>query len=281
MSNSRFVSNRTIFAGALGIAAVCLQLLAAPGANAQDAPGSPWYFGASIPLMFIDDTESTSDTSAMLGPVSSRFRASTTTEHNTGFKVAGILGYELGNGLRVEGEVYFSRAEVDKLTYSGITVLSPQPFSLMEELPVPISGSASQLGGNVNLWYDLDTGSRWTPFFGVGAGFMRVDQGDVEYDDNTLAQHVANRLAQAQGAPGAPPLPAGFIPEISSTDTVLSYHLGGGIGFALSQAATLQVGYRLQGAQDLEFTGGNAMAQVKATSGMRVHFLEFGIRYRF
>ena len=231
--------------------------------------------------MFIDDTESRSTTTAPLGQVPFRFQASTTTEHKTGFKVAGVIGHEMGNGLRVEGEVYFSRADVDKLTYTGITLLAPQRNSLPGELRIPISGAATQLGGNVNVWYDLETGGKWRPFVGAGVGFMRVDQGDVEYDDDALARHVATRLARAPGAPGAPPLPPGLVPEISDTDTVLAYHVGAGIGYPLSEATTLQLGYRLQVARDLEFTGRNAGASVRATSRMRIHFLEVGIRYRF
>ena len=279
MNNNRVVFSRAAAAGALGAAAVCLQLLAGPGARAQDAQASPWYFGASIPLMFVDDTESTSVTDARFGPVSSRFRASTTTEHDTGFKVAGIVGYELGNGLRIEGEVYFSRANVDKLTYTGINVVQPQPASLPGELPIPVSGSASQLGGNLNAWFDLDIGTnpRWRPYVGAGVGFMHVDQGDVEYDDNALAVHVGRALTFDPSFR----LPPGAIPEISSTDTVLAFHFGAGIGYALSENATIQVGYRLQSAQDLEFTGSNPAASVAATSGMRVHFLELGVRYRF
>ena len=50
---------------------------------------------------------------------------------------------------------------------------------------------------------------------------------------------------------------------------------------ALSEATTLRIGYRLQGAQDLEFSGGNDLARVNATTSMRVHFLELGIRHRF
>ena len=62
---------------------------------------------------------------------------------------------------------------------------------------------------------------------------------------------------------------------------MLAFHFSAGVGYALSENATLQVGYRLQGAQDVEFTGRNAGASVEATSTMRIHFLELGIRYRF
>ena len=274
-------------------AAACLALGGAANAQAQEGD---WYVGGSIPLMFIDDTDSTSTGSfgqtkhGPQGPPVQQtvsYSATVGTEHDTGFKLGAILGRHFDSGLRVEGEIFLARAEVSKLTHSSISVPALS-FTLPGELPIPVSGSADQLGVMANVWYDFDIGDTWTPYIGGGLGFIRVDRGNLRYDTGAVAEAVANALAQAQAPPGTPPalvpridLPEGTVPSISATDTAFAYQIGGGIGYALSDSTTLQIGYRLQMVDGLSFSGSNAMATVSSDTDLRIHFLEIGIRYRF
>ena len=149
-------------------------------------------------------------------------RAKSTSEYDTGFKVAGVVGYEFGGDLRVEGELFFARAEVDKLSYNGVT---SDGNPIPGKVNIPISGTADQFGGLANVWYDIDTGSDWVPFVGGGIGFMRVDQGNLDYDPNGLAEAVLTAQTMQPQT-----LPPGTVPEISTTDTVLAYHFGAGVG---------------------------------------------------
>ena len=85
------------------------------------------------------------------------------------------------------------------MTYSGVPMVG--------KVDVPISGTADQPGGFANVWYDISTGSNWIPFIGGGIGFVRVDQGDLDYNSNTLFRTiVAARAGQqfAQNLPVAP-----------------------------------------------------------------------------
>lgn len=269
----------------LGAAAACLALGGAAGAQAQDGG---WYIGANVPLMFIDDTDSTSTGAFSQGQGMVEYTATVTTEHDTGFKLGGMLGRHLGSGFRVEGEVFMARAEVSKLTHGSITVPALS-FTLPGELPIPVSGTAEQLGAMLSLWYDFDTGDGWTPYVGGGLGLIRVDQGGLRYETGAVAEAVANALIQAQVPPGTPPalrpppveLPEGTVPALSATDTAFAYQLGAGIGFALSDSTTLQIGYRLQMVNGLSYSGSNDMATVSSNTDLRIHFLEIGIRYRF
>ena len=98
---------------ALGLGAA---LATAPDARAQDGK---FYVGLNVPVMFIDDTESTTTGSHAREPygqatMRSPYKSKSTSEYDTGFKVAGVVGYEFGGGLRVEGELFFARAEVDQ-----------------------------------------------------------------------------------------------------------------------------------------------------------------------
>ena len=250
---------------ALGLAAA---LAAAPDARAQDGK---FYVGLNVPVMFIDDTDSTTTGSqSPFSPVPPQpYKAKSTSEYDTGFKVAGVVGYEFGGGLRVEGEMFFARAEVSKVTYTDAPGVG--------KVDVPISGTADQLGGFASVWYDIDTGSDWIPYVGGGLGFIRVDQGDLDHDSNALFRAILAASPQ----PPPPGVPLNDVPEISTTDTVIAYHFGAGVGYRLNANVILQAGYRFQTANDLEFDAKNAAGTVKVASGLRVHFLEIGVRYRF
>ena len=79
-----------------------------------------------------------------------------------------------------------------------------------------------------------------------------------------------------------PDFPSGFVPEISSTDTAFAYHFGTGIGYRLNDRTTLQLGYRLQTANDLEFNGRNALGNtIDVKTELRAHLFEIGVRMRF
>ena len=267
----------------LGIATV------AADARAAD---TGWYFGAQVPIMFIDDTESDTTGNQLMMP----YKATATSEYDAGFKFAGVVGYELGGGLRAEGELFFARAKVDKVTYDGLQLLgTPIPL----EVDVPISGAAKQMGGFASIWYDFDTGTDWTPYFGGGIGFIRVDQGGLDYDSNALflatIQALQNPTPEIQAAIGSNPalgqalqdpnLAAALatlkVPETSTTDTMFAYHVGVGIGYQLDEKTTLQFGYRLQTGSGLDFSGRNTQGIVEVDTDLRAHLFEIGFRTRF
>ena len=280
---SRISFNLRLILGAA--AAACVALGGAASAETQDGD---WYMGLNMPLMFIDDTDSTSTGTFSQPQGMVEYTATVTTEHDTGFKFGGLIGRHFGSGLRVEGELFMARAKVSKLTHSSITVPALS-FTLPGELPIPVSGTAEQLGAMVNLWYDFDAGDTWTPYIGGGLGLIRVDQGGLRYETGAVAEAVANALIQAQVPPGTPPalrpppveLPEGTVPSLSATDTAFAYQIGGGIGYALSDSTTLQIGYRLQMVNGLSYSGSNDVATVSSNTDLRIHFLEIGIRYRF
>ena len=266
--------------GALAAAlALGIAMSAAPDARAAEGG---WYMGLNVPVMFIDDTDSTTKGNQLSFP----YTAKATTEYKAGFKIAGVLGYELGGGLRAEGELFFARAKVDKVTYDGLRLFG---IPIPGKVNVPTSGSAEQLGGMANVWYDFRTGSDWTPYIGGGLGFIRVDQGGLNYDSNALLQQTLQNPALAEALqilPNAPTITPEIIqgldvPEISASDTTLAYHLGVGVGYRLNENTTLQIGYRLQTASGLEFSGRNAQGTIDVDTDLRAHLVEIGFRTRF
>ncbi len=271
MRSRRLVGKCAFRITAIATFAVLAPLASLPPAQATD---SSWYFGFQVPVMFIDDTVSKTTGSNRIQGNAVPYSAKATAEYKAGFKLAGMVGYRIGGSVRVEGELFFGRARVDKQTYANIASAGN---AVPVKVNVPISGSASQTGAMANVWFDIPTGSDWIPYFGGGFGLVRVDQGDVEYDANTLA----NGFARLQN-PNAPDFPPGFVPEISSTDTALAYHFGAGIGYRLNDRTTLQLGYRQQTANDLEFKGRNALGNtIDVRTDLRAHLFEVGVRMHF
>ncbi|MDD9992203.1 MAG: porin family protein [Rhodospirillales bacterium] len=252
--------------------------LAFGGASAAQAQEGSWYIGANMPLMFIDDSDATSTTT--VGPIPQflpqpvSIDATVTTEHDTGFKFGATLGYHIDSSIRIEGELFLARADIAQITNTNIIV----PGVTLGEFEVPLhpNGKGEQFGAMLNIWYDIETGSDWTPYVGAGLGLIRIDQSDLYYDQGQLAREVLDRLP-------VPPALANQleVPELSDTDTAFAYQFGAGIGYALSETATLQIGYRLQALNGLEFTGTNQIASVRAETDLRMHFLEIGIRQLF
>ncbi|MYC28007.1 MAG: porin family protein [Nitrospira sp. SB0662_bin_26] len=257
-----------------------------------------WYVGLSVPVMFLDNSDSVTSGTTF----GNQYSASATNEYDAGFKVSGMVGREFGNGFRLQVEGFFARAEVSKLTYTGIEADALRGVDI-DDVNIPVSGPADQLGAMVNVWYDFNEGSRWRPFIGGGLGFVQVDWGGVDYEVGALEQNLANQAAivgarhqtpnfdslpaQVQqqiiaGALAQAQLPPGTVPDLSGTDTVLAYKVGGGLGYELTNHITLQASYRFFKTRQLKFTGSNAIGNmVQATSDLQGHLFEVGVRYRF
>ncbi len=271
--------DRNVFGRAFAFLALSItlgSLLPVSQARAQSGEGG-WYLGANIPLMFIDDTESVTG-GENFAPIRLGYEATTLNEYDTGYKIGGSFGYAFESGLRIEVEGFHASAEVSKLFYNDVAVPTLN-FQLTGSTELAVSGSASQTAAMLNVWYDFDTAGQWTPYIGAGYGQLEVDFGDVEYDTNGLAQVVANAISTANNLPIIT-LPPGFVPKLSPKDTTTAWHIGGGVGWELSDSTLIQLGYRYQASGDIEFSGLNENASVNAFTEQKTHFIELGIRYR-
>lgn len=91
-----------------------------------------------------------------------------------GVVASGVVGYAFGNGVRLEGEVSYRRADFKT-----------------------IGGDVSSLTGLGNFYYDIKNDSTVTPYLGFGLGYSRVDwkpDSGISGDDKVLAYQVATGL---------------------------------------------------------------------------------------
>lgn len=170
-------------------------------------------------------------------------------EFDTGYGVNGAIGYGWNN-VRIEGEVSYRQADIDKITVNSVTV-GGTVFSGLGLVASDVDGEVSSLGFMANGWYDFDTGTDWVPYVGVGVGTAQI-----------------NAEISSIGS-----IPVSF----DESDWVFAYQAGLGMGFNVTSSATIQLGYRYFGTTDPEFESGGVTEEAE----YRSHNVEVGLRIRF
>ncbi len=129
--------------------------LVAPLAHAENAG---WYMGAEMGAVFAKDADTTG---LLAGDL----------EYDPGFALLGQVGGYLPYNFRLEAELGWRRNEMDELGGVGI------------------DGDINVLSLMGNLYYDIPTGTAFTPYVGVGLGgaHMMFDTPAADDDDNVWA----------------------------------------------------------------------------------------------
>ena len=157
-----------------------------------------------------------------------------TVKPNNGLGLAGAIGYGFSNNVRLEAEVQYIKHDLDKTNVFGVD------FDL--------DGDASSLSLLFNGYYDFKNESAFTPFISAGLGFGKTSVSDIN-------------------VPGM-----GRISS-SNDDTVFTYQLGAGVGYAVNEKVTIDGKYRYSAFSDPEFDG--------MTAEFSGHIIYAGIRVGF
>lgn len=154
------------------------------------------------------------------------------TSFDTGFNLGVAGGYDFGPA-RVEGEVAYRLNDVDEYQVNGLGTFAGD-------------GDVSTLSLMANGFWDIETGSRVTPYLGAGIGVAQVSMDDpsVPMDDD---------------------------------DTVFAYQLAAGVAFDLNPSLALDLGYRYFATSDPEFDDAAGTFETEYMS----HNLSLGLRYTF
>ena len=169
------------------------------------------------------------------------------------------------NNFRIEVEYAYSDADVK--SHFEVNAASIDLTGL--DAGILISGSVGDIGVSTgelvadgrgemvttglyfNGYYDLDTGSAWTPFIGVGIGY-----GDAEVTFNPSGVNV-----------------------ISDKDSSTMYQLITGIGFDLTDSANLYAQVRYRDSGDITVDSALLLAEFDIENESMVY--DMGVRYSF
>lgn len=219
-----------LFAGvvaALPVAAPAQDDAEPYGAAGYDAaPSTNVYVEGRAALVFLRDQDVSG---AVNGEV----------ESDTGFGGSLTVGYHLLESVRVELEGTLDVNDVD--TARPVTVpVRPR------QNPAG-SGDTLTIGAFGNAYYDVDTGTAFTPYVGAGFGVLRID---AEYDAFAL----------------------------EDKDTLPAYQAMVGLTWNVTRKTGLTLGYRFRSTiDDPEFDAPAGSVETESTT----HGVQLGLRYRF
>lgn len=191
-----------------------------------------------------------------------------------------VVGYGLGNGFRVEGdfsgasfsggllstEMYMAQGADGSIDGAGVwtwanageIVAPPGPPVLLSDMLMDYTSDMQFL--LLSAYYDIDTGTQFTPYLGGGVGLVRVTNTFV--DDCLCIYATQTRLAPAA-------------------------QLGAGVKVALTDLLALDLGYRYKTADGvglsqtdsgIDFLGAYG-SRVETSGIIGVHTLQAGLTF--
>lgn len=198
--------------------------------NASADEVSPFYYGGHGELSFVQNTDLHIN-DAFVGDLEFDLEYAVGLSVGYSPEVEGRLGQT-----RLELELMYRETDFDELDDSTIA-------------PGGFGGSVESYVGMVNGYYDFDTGSRWTPYLGLGLG---------------VSQHKFDSLTI----------------NVADEDTVLAYQGMAGVAYRLKpyERTYIGVGYRYFGTSDPEFSTTAGQSVEHSYDG---HNLEAFIRIPF
>ncbi len=140
-----------------------------------------------------------------------------TLDDDMGPVVMGSVGYALGNGGRLEGEISWRRNTLDKFSGGGISI--------------DTEGDLQNLAFMLNGAYDFHFDSPITPFVMGGLGVAIVE--------SEITKITTDRGPK--------------YPNSENDDTVFAYQVGAGLSYQVTPKVAFDVSYRFFGTPELDF----------------------------
>ena len=162
-----------------------------------------------------------------------------------GFKddlvLAGLVGYSLNDNFRVEGEVAYQENDLKSLGMGGIEINA--------DMIGDFRGETTNLSWLLNGYYDFTPNGNFRPYLTAGIGMSKVN---IEF-----------RLEDPSfGVIGA-----------ADNDSTMTYHLGAGMGYMITDNITLDLRYRYLMLDDPTFDNASMdYASHNITGGIRISF---------
>lgn len=170
-----------------------------------------------------------------------------------GYAASAAVGYALGNGVRVEGEVGYRANDLRTLDVRRPGTLATLGVPAGAKLPV--DGHISALTFMANAAYDFDAAGGFSPYLAGGIGLA----------------HLSVKAS------------FGTIGLVDDQDTVFAYAVGGGVGREIEgsgeRPAVLSLDYRYFATSKPTFVG--SVTGTKFDSEHRGHYFGLGLRFGF
>ena len=165
-------------------------------------------------------------------------------DFDLGFGVDAALGYDFGV-FRADVEFAYLSAkalfDVDKNDRRGTDEEADDTLSV--------------LAATANAWYDLDTGTAWTPYIGIGVG----------------GTNVSVQLAQDTDED----------PYFDGTGWGFAYQAGVGVAFEVLSGFSLTAGYQFFGTLETEITHDGDDTDHTVSPTLMAHGVQLGMRFLF
>ncbi len=203
-------------------------------AAAAPAQAQGWYAGIQGGVTFAQDADNES------GGVNVE------STQDTGFNIGGMVGYDLGNSFRVEGELTYRQNDIDELDVSDLGLG-------VDELSG--TGDVSALSFMANGFYDFDVAWPVKPYIGGGIGFARVSLNDAGAEAGGVSVELAD-----------------------DEDVVFAYQFGAGLSYPINPTMLISLDYRYFATSDPEFEDADGD---DFDSEYRTHNIGLSVRFRF
>ena len=143
---------------------------------------------------------------------------------------------DLGNGIRIEGNLRYSQTELAGVDYSKAYAPDGRMLSSAElaglNKGTNVSGDVTRLTAGVSAWYEMDAGSDFKPYVGGGVHYVHATLDGVGVT-----------------APG-------YSASYDDSDGAFGFTAGAGVRYDVSDSTTVHVGYRYnQTLQEQDFEG--------------------------
>lgn len=194
-----------------------------PFAAQAETPG--WYVGAGAMPVFQTDADS------KVAGVTDIIK------YHTGWGVSGSGGYMWGNGIRTEAEIAYRHSGVDEVTGTGAGPVN--------------DGTMHNVSFMGNVLYDIETGTRFTPYVGAGIG---------------LGVPTADEIRTVNGQ------------QLDSTRPTFAYQAIGGVEAAMDDNWSVTADYRYYRTLDEKY---HTNSDDHATTDNASHNILVGLRYKF
>ncbi len=215
------------------------------------AANDGWYLATTLSTVDVDDT--TFSSNGLVNGVQSPRSLEVSSDSDVG--LGGSIGYRFkGNswgGIRVEGELQYSKHDVEGINFNGNIFSASQGF---------VEGDVEALSVFVNIAQEFEGLGRIRPYVGVGIGITEF-YGDFRYNPNLTAN------------------------VDSDDDTAFAYQAFAGFDVDLTERFTGFIDYRFVETGDIElerFGGGAGGPALTIQEGeVELDALTIGLRYSF